>query len=391
MQLVPCYQNTDPLLPVQPQDLHLVELLLDANRVSNGWQDFLDTFRKHFNLHSCHIYISSVSDMAPRFQDFSGARPSDWQLKEYMEKYFHTDYTHLAILNGQPGDWYASNLMENRAEVEAAPVFFEWCIPNGISCVAGCSLFRDEKSVCVFVHNRGPQQGEYTQEEVQRFSSLTPYLVKALQLRLKLAEGVHDRLRIKAVLNKFRVPVATLNEFGEVIAQNDLMEQLVEKHHNLKLATDNHLLLSQDDKDKQFKMAIAERIANAKGRSLSYETTSLLIPASGDIPQYRLAVEQMSEPSSDQNELFIGALVYAISTEMLTVPSEAQLTNLFKLSSAEARCCHLFAAGKSLKEIAASESKSVNTVREQIQNCYHKTNTKGQLEMINLLASLPAG
>lgn len=391
MHLTPTLTHSEPLQPVDEQDLFLIDALMDANRIADGWQKFLDAFREHFNLHSCHIYISAANDMAPRFQDFSGPRPSDWQLKEYMEKYFHTDYTHLAVLNGSPGDWCASNLMENAADIEAAPVFESWSIPNGICYLAGCCLFRTENSVCVFVNNRGPKHGGYTFDEIRRFSSLTPYLIKALQLRIKLAEGNHDRLRIKSILNKFRLPVASLNEFGEVIAQNDLMLHLLESHHNLRIGSNKDLQLSHQDKDKRFKMAIAERIANAKGRSLSYQTDTLLIPAEGNIPEYRLGIDQIIENTGSDNEVFVGALVYAISPEMLIAPSEHQLKQVFNLTPAEARCCHLFAAGMSLKEIAAQENKSVNTAREQLQNCYRKTNSKNQLELINLLASLPAG
>lgn len=391
MHLTPTLTHSEQRQPVDERDLFLIDALLDANRISNGWQKFLDAFRDHFQLHSCHIYISSVNDMAPRFQDFSGPQPSDWQLKEYMEKYFHTDYTHLAILRGTPGNWYASNLLPNRAEVEAAPVYNEWCVPNGIICVAGCCLFRNENSVCVFVHNRGPEHQEYSHEEIRRFSALTSYLMKAVQLRIKLAEGNHDRLRIKSILNKFRLPVASLNEFGEVIAQNDLMRQLLQSHHNLRISHDKELQLSHQDKDKQFKMAIAERIASAKGRSLSYQAETLLIPAEGHIPEYRLGIDQIVEDSDDGDSVFVGALVYAVSPEMLIAPSERQLIHLFNLTPAEARCCHLFASGVSLKEIAEQENKSINTAREQLQNCYRKTNSKNQLELINLLAGLPAG
>lgn len=391
MSLYPTHSANKAPMVVVDQDLFLLELLLDANRLNNGWQNFLDAFRRHFNLHSCHIYLSSGSELAPRFQDSSGPRPSDWQLKEYMEKYSHNDDTHLAILNGQPGTWFASNLIPNREIIESAPVFSQCFIPNGIHYVAGTCLFRDERSTCVFVHNRGQQHGRYGIGEIERCAALTPFLIHAIQLRLKLAEDIHDRLRIRSVLNKFRLPVAMLNEFGETMVQNSLMEQLVKKHQSIRLEHGKHRMLSHQEQDKQFKMAIAERIANAKGQSSSDDTYSLLIPAEEDIPEYRLAVEPMLEIASDEQQKFAGAMVYAISADMLIAPSPAQLAKLFNLSPAESECCHLFARGKSLKEIAELKCKSVNTVREQLQNSYRKTNTKNQLELINLLASLPAG
>jgi DNA-binding CsgD family transcriptional regulator len=81
--------------------------------------------------------------------------------------------------------------------------------------------------------------------------------------------------------------------------------------------------------------------------------------------------------------------MYVVSPEFLTPVNKDQLKSLFALTEAESHVCSLFAQNKPLKEIAVLEGKSVNTVREQLQNSYVKTNTKNQLELINLLASLP--
>jgi DNA-binding CsgD family transcriptional regulator len=43
----------------------------------------------------------------------------------------------------------------------------------------------------------------------------------------------------------------------------------------------------------------------------------------------------------------------------------------------------------SIKKIAELENKSINTVREQIQNCYTKTDVRNQLELINLIGCMP--
>ncbi len=42
-------------LQIAGQDMYLLGLLLYANRHGDGWQEFLDAFREHFNLHSCHL------------------------------------------------------------------------------------------------------------------------------------------------------------------------------------------------------------------------------------------------------------------------------------------------------------------------------------------------
>jgi DNA-binding CsgD family transcriptional regulator len=374
---------------VHPQDTFLLGYLLDANRSINGWQQFLDAFRQHFNVHSCHLYIANRQTLAPRFQDWSGAKPSEIELKTYMENYFETDYTHLAILRGEPNTWYASNLMPNQAQIESAPAFTQWAIPNNIHCVSGCTLFTDGDSSCVFVSNRNKQQEKYSTEELNRFSALGPYIEKAIQLRVKLAEHKKDRLRIKSVLNHFRLPVATLNEFGEVIAQNRLMDEFLDQQANIRLHQGKHLTLLDQDADKQLQLSIAQSVSTAKGHSLNYSSQPITISDSQQKSNFSLGFQELAEEDSDSGEIFIGAMVYAVAPNLLLTVDKQQLRDLFELTQAESHVVQLFSSGMPLKEIAVCENKSVNTVREQVQNSYKKTNTKNQLELISLLASLP--
>ena len=374
---------------VHSQDTFLLGLLLDANRSVDGWQQFLDAFRRHFNVRSCHLYIANKKTLAPRFQDWSGAKPDDLELKVYMENYFETDYTHLAILRGEPNAWYASNLMPNQAQIESAPAFTEWAIPNNIHYVCGCTLFSIGDWSCVFVNNRNKEQGEYTPQELERFYTLGPYIEKAIQLRIKLAEHKKDRLRIKSVLNHFRLPVATVNEFGEVIAQNRLMDDFLLQQSSFILCQGKHLTLSDQVADKQLQMSIAQSISSAKGHSLNYSNHPITIDNPLEKNNFSLGFQELSEEDKDSGDIFIGAMVYAVSPNLLSGVNQDQIRNLFKLTLAESKVVQLFSSGLSLKEIASNENKSVNTVREQVQNSYKKTNTKSQLELISLLASLP--
>ncbi len=374
---------------VQSQDTFLLGLLLDANRSPQGWQFFLDAFRQHFNVHSCHLYIANQQTLAPRFQDVSGAQPSELALKVYMERFFETDYTHLAILRGEPNTWYASNLMPNQEKIKSAPAFTQWAIPNNIHYVAGCTLFREGDWSCVFVHNRSESHEEYSSQEMARFKALGPYIEKALQLRIQLAEYKKDRLRIKSVLNSFRLPVATVNEFGEVITQNNLMDEFLFKQNSLTLSEGKHLALANEINDKQLQMGIAQSVSCAKGLGLTYSNQAIKVSKADDQGAFTVGFQELLERDESTGEVFVGAMVYAVSPELLSFVSKQQIRELFNLTHSEAQVLYLFSCGLSLKDIALNENKSVNTVREQIHNTYIKTNTKTQLQLISLLASLP--
>lgn len=370
-------------------DMFLLGLLLNANQAPNGWQDFLNAFRSHFNVHSCHIYIANMKTMAPRFQEFSGPQPSDWAMKEYLEKYFISDYTHLAVLRGEPHQWFASNLMPNRKEVESSPAHIEWANPNNIHYIAGTTLFRQGAFACVLVHNRGLNHGEYTKEDIDRYRALSPYIEKAMQLRIELAENNNDRLHLRAALNQLRIPVATLNEFGEVIATNNLMNSLLDSQQLLLLQDNKHLVLTQNEANKALQTNITQSVSIAKGVDLSYDSNAISITDTTKELTFSIGAEPIIEIEEGTGEKFIGAMVYAVSADLLPGVSEAQLRSLYQLTNAEARVCHLFSHNMSPKEIAKTEKKSIHTIREQLGNTFVKTKTKNQLQLTNLLASLP--
>ena len=373
---------------ISPEDTCLLEPLIDANRSRQGWHTFLDAFRQHFNVHSCHLYIANMQTLAPRFQDWAGAQPNEIEMKKYMEQYFETDYTHIAILRGEPHCWYASNLMPNQEEIESAPAFVEWAIPNNIHYVCGSTLFRDNEWSCVFVSNRRKEQAGFTPQEVERMHALSPFIEKAVRLRLQIAENQKDHLRLKAVLNHFRLPVATLNEFGEVIAKNHAMDQFIKQQSQFSLDRGSHLRLNESSSDKQLQMSISQTISSAKGRSLEYSNQALEISESG-AKKFSIGFQELLEQDESSNDIFIGALVFIADEGLLSSTPKQKLQRLFSLTEAESQVAHLFSRCISLRDISIQEGKSINTVREQIQNCFKKTNTKNQLELINLIASLP--
>ena len=76
---------------INPDDAFLLALLMDANQSANGWQEFLETFRQHFNLHSCHLYIENRKARSPYFHYWAGIEDSEISRQENIEKNFIAD------------------------------------------------------------------------------------------------------------------------------------------------------------------------------------------------------------------------------------------------------------------------------------------------------------
>ncbi|MDO6748246.1 helix-turn-helix transcriptional regulator [Gilvimarinus sp. 1_MG-2023] len=371
---------------VAPQDSFLLGLLVQANSHERGWHQFLDAFCKHFNLHSAHIYIAIPSQRTPIFQECAGAQPSEMELAAYLEHYMQHDMAHLAILTAPPHQWIASNLMPNRELVESTPAY-TWAHRNNIHYISGATLFRDTEHTCALVHNRSKDHGEYQPEEMKRFEALSPFIENAMKLRLELSGSNDDNVYIRTALNKMRIPVAILNEFSELLAQNQQMEDFLQQQSELKLSGGTHFRLNQEQTNKALQFAIAQSVSETKEMDLTYSTD--LVPVGlKNQTQVFIGVDSIMEDREGQST-FRGAMVYVLAPDLISPLSEETLSKMFNLTKAEATVCQRFSQLQSAKEIARQENKSVYTVREQLRSIFEKTGVTNQMQLINLLSALP--
>lgn len=369
---------------IYTDDEFLIELLMDANRKANGWQNFLEAFQLHFNLHSCHLYIENNNTLSPCFQYWAGVDKDEAAKQDYIEKRFINDLSDSEIFDSELSGWFASNLNVGFGEANTPTVLSKY----GIDYVCGSMIFREGPWSCAFIHTRSSEQGGYLESEVERFSALSIYIEKAIKLRIYLSDNTNNKSRLKAILNQFHLPVATLNEFGEVVAQNRLMDVFLEQQSYLSKSQGKYFLINNDSINKKLQVNIRETIYFAKNNIHGYLNDSIIINPTDDSP-YILGLQELIERDDDTGEVFVGALVFTASSVLISKASKQQIQSLFSLTNAESQVAYLFSQYMNLKEVARHESKSIATVREQIQLCFKKTKTKSQLELINLLSSLP--
>lgn len=368
------------------QDVSLLDYLMDANCSPSGWQNLLDKFLEHFNLRHVNFYMMD-SKFNVLFQEWSGIQPSIEAIDEYLTKYLPIDKVHHIMLMSPECKWITGNFEPYQTMLKESPAFEGWARRHNFPYTTGCVLYRSEQGQVQLMFQRGEEHGPFTQEEENRFTDISILVSKAVELRLKLSSQSKNDVRLKSVLNKFRLPVSAVNEFGEVVAHNSAMLSFLQSQSDLVLENDQ-IKLMDDKSNSSVKHLITQRVSSAKGIVSPFDDHSEIIKISGKSSNFFVGACELHETSKD-DEQFSGALLYVVAPDLLSPVDKNQLKTVFSLTEAEAQVCSLFAQNKPLKEIAALENKSVNTVREQLQNSYAKTNTKNQLELINLLSSLP--
>lgn len=372
---------------IKQEDLSLIKLLLDANQSPSGWQTFLDTLIDHFDLSCCNLYLLNPISQGVRFQEWSGKRQTDIQLNDYMMNYFHSDTTHSLMFSGESGHWLTPNLRPDKEILESTAAYQKWAIPNNFIYSTGTTLFKEENAICAIHFNRGAEKNAFTQYEEDRFTALTPYLAKAVQLRLKIASQLSEHSLLELTINSFSLPVAILNEFGEVISINHLMKEKILEHSDFSLEH-GVLKIRQSNEDFNLQISIANAISSAKNKPLEYHPKSISIRINDG--KFRFGVCELNEKCDNSTDIFLGAMVYLIPDSVDKKINVEQLISTFKFTKTEAKICSLLIQNHSANIIAKLENKSIHTIREQLNNCYVKAGVRNQLELINLIGCLPS-
>lgn len=366
----------------------LIELLFAANQSIHGWQDFLQAFVAEFRLNSCHLYAYHSETMDIRFQEWAGVKPSEAFYQSYIEEFIHIDPLQLA-LDFWPEQQFYSTSLHKPIDQKKFDRFFEyWCIPQNMLAGSACAISRNNQWTFAINHTRHTDAGHYSEDDIGRMDALAPYLKKALDLRVKIAEQEKNSVRLQQVMDRMPLPVALFNEFGELITVNSAMQNNLIYTKLLSFDKNNQLDFGEPQRNQDMYINITEQVCATKGLSLEYQPDDVLLPVN-DQQSYYLHAEEVLQHDDESQECFVGVMVYALSNFNHQLPRAEVLQQMFGLTAAESDCCLALCSGMPLKHIASEYRKSLHTVKEQLSNCYQKTGVTGQLELVNLIRAMP--
>ncbi len=130
------------------------------------------------------------------FQEWSGIQPTVKALKEYMEDIFPTDKVHQTMLMSPECKWVTGNFEPYQSMLNAMPNYHKWIAQHNFPYTTGCVLYRGQPGQVMVTFQRGEEHGPFTVEEEDRFTQVSKYLSKAVELRVKISG--QDKKRFKA-------------------------------------------------------------------------------------------------------------------------------------------------------------------------------------------------
>ena len=362
----------------------LINNFVDTGCHSDAWSAFAEKMVKTYQLHVCHVVIVNKETMALRFHVDAGERMDPDIANEYLSTHIHGDRLLQTVLSHPTGCFYSINSHPERDDIVQSEHYQTWAVPQGLLDSAAACILSEGPWLGVVFFNRHESQGVFSAEELEDFNTLLPVMEKAAVRSFAVRPENLAEMRLSSVVDTFRIPVAILTETGEVCAINQGMKKLLQDVPEIRIEGGCIRLQSQE-REKLLYVGLMQTAKRVEGFDLNLDEAEQLQISQ----QVFIGFQPLQNTFVIGENRFSGAMIYAVSPELIDpIPAE-KLALLFGLTDKEAQICQKLARGLAPKAVAEEVFVSMNTVKFHLKNIFAKTGCSSQMALVNMLNSIP--
>ncbi|MCX8985935.1 helix-turn-helix transcriptional regulator [Citrobacter portucalensis] len=229
----------------------------------------------------------------------------------------------------------------------------------------------------VLVLRSDPQRGEFSKNETQSISLLSPYLRTALNAHLQIYSHESADLGIFNILQSSDIAIFHIAKSGQLIQANNEGHGILNRSDGISLHN-NHISIHDSISYFHFKKALLD-ICHTPS------STTRIIKIEREHEQFFIArILSFNSKISHNNEVIL-----LVCDPFRSIRSKSTyLCELFDLTSREANVAIYLGNGYKIGDIAILNGVSINTVKSQRNSIYEKIGIKSQIQLVRLIYSL---
>lgn len=360
--------------------LELIGQTYDAAQDDRLWPAIATRMAETFNSQSGVLLVQN-SAPGPSFNwhnDIWDARAAG----EYETYYGSRDVLLQRTIELGIGRVVTSGDLMRDSEFERTEFYNDFFARNGnLFYILGSFSPVSEDQTALAVVHRPRKLGNYGEEERRRCIEFLPHLVRALQIRYRLTQSDIERHAALDAVERNRTAAIVVARNGAIIHANRQAEAMLQAGDALRSVAGQLAALGKPQTERLAAL-IRSAADTATGRGDSSGGTVSLarsgrLPITVLVAPFRPAREGTGLP-------FPAAILFVRDPEQLS-PGSAALQGLFGLTPAEATIAIHLARGRSLADIAARHSLTLNTLRTHLKNILGKTGTSRQAELVAVI------
>ncbi|WP_186332398.1 helix-turn-helix transcriptional regulator [Bordetella genomosp. 13] len=217
---------------------------------------------------------------------------------------------------------------------------------------------------------RARERGPFAAEDERALLRLVPHLRESVRLRLRLTDMERQAALARASMDAIAAPLLIVDAEGHVMLANTSGDQW-QAQHGKRLRTHSQW--------QRILQTACGRAGPARAAAFRLHTSGEdYVVATPLAPDHRYAAAHMQPLAM--------VLVRSASGQPLSL--QESLTDIFRLTPAEARLLELLQQDLSLAQAAESLGVSYATVKTQLASLFQKTGTRRQAELLLLVTRL---
>jgi DNA-binding CsgD family transcriptional regulator/PAS domain-containing protein len=303
----------------------------------------------------------------------------------YENHYLQLDPMSSFAARCQPGIVVTDRMIISRPILERTEFYQGWVRPQGLCRYAGANLSTKDGIHGVLSAGRGSAT-PYRQQDIDVLVSLLPHIQNAVRTVRHFDNVSLRELAERNALDALAQAVVIVDGKARVIFANRAAELMFSVSDGI--ATSHQRLVGMTASSTSLLHALISGATGAGGNLRSGGAMLLdRTPPSGPLQvlatplgnRHRLTGINVQEPA---------AMLMLVDSLGASRGLEARLAALFRLTPAEARVACEIAEGRSPKDVAERLRVMPSTIRTHLHHVFTKTATRGQGDLIRLIAQI---
>ncbi len=361
----------------------LIEEIYEAALGARGWGGVMAMMKERFRSSAETFYFLDFEARRSRPVHLGGIT-DDWYASFAM-KYFTKDnpwITHTGALH-QPRVIRTNERLAAYTQdpeiLYRSQYYNEWMRPQGLKYTIGNTLRTDSGTIVNMTLLRDADARTFQPAEVAAFEQLSRHLERALRVGVQLESATVERDRFAAIFEQSAHGLVILDMRGKVLHFNPAARRLLEHRDGLALSHNRLQAINADDQrqlDSLLRPFLRGHAVTAIGAPAGIVIRR---PATGP-----LLVNVAPLPQRRQLLLGSGPAILMTMTDPAAarMPKGQALSLRYALTAAEWRLAQRLIQGESLREIAAADGLSYETLRGYLKALFQKTGTNRQAQLV---------
>lgn len=371
----------------------LIGRVYDAGIGSVGWQEVLADLTPSIGAEAAALFVGDYGEPGGGIHEIAlHGYPADVPVT-YGSYYAARDVRLPAVARLASGETYVDDRSMPFADVERSEIFHDFYRPMGLAHGIAMRPFAEGQRSGILSAHRGLRAGAFHPDEIAVFETLAPHVRRALQLQRQMARANAVAAGLAITLDHFPMAALLVDATARVAAMNNAAEALLRSPGSpLRLSSQRVIAAAPSDASALRRIILqAAALAGGGPAAMSGDNPAVAPPV------LRLArtdgsgrIGVMAVPARDNSKFDppAGTMVILFLSDPAAAPTLAPklLMAQFGLSPTEAQVAAKLAAGERIEDIADARQVSRETVRAQVKSLLAKTDTRGQGQLIGLVA-----